>query len=125
MNDHSAKIEKCRTDAHAAQASQAEKMVKRRRLDLIAGVACDNVAVPNPMMDRGRGDPRNILGVIISRDDDKDQYKIEVKAGIMKSLFSRNQFDLCPHHLLTETDVNQDNCDLVREPVRTVPSVQL
>ena len=56
----------------------------------------------------------NILGVIINRDEDKDQYKIAVKAGILKGLYSRNQFDLCPHRLLTETDVNQENSVFLR-----------
>ena len=96
MNDHTAKIiEKCRADDYAAQASQAERcsqvsspIYKRSRLDLKAGVAGDNVAVPILIVDRGRGDHRNILGIIIIRDEDKDQYKIAVKADILKGLIS-------------------------------------
>ena len=74
------------------------------------------------MVDRGRGDPRNILGVIIIRDEDKGQYKIAVKARIMKRLFSRNQFYLCPQRLLTETDVNPEISVSLRAAVITESS---
>ena len=39
-------------------------MVKRNRVD---GEIDDNVAVSIPLVDRGREDPRNILGVIVSK----------------------------------------------------------
>ena len=51
------------------------------------------------MVDRGRGDPRNIIGVIVDRDEN-DLYRIAVKAGILRTKYSRNQFDLCPQRLL-------------------------
>ena len=44
-------------------------MVKQSWIDLKAGEARDTVAVPIPMVDKGRGDPRNILGVIVDRDE--------------------------------------------------------
>ena len=65
-------------------------------MDLQAGKKGDNVAVPVPLVDRGRGDARNILGVIVDKQEDTDQYRIAVKAGILNGLYSRNQFDLCP-----------------------------
>ena len=49
----------------------------------MSGVDGDNVAVLILMVDRGKGDPWNILGFINNRDEDKDQYKIAVKAGIV------------------------------------------
>ena len=55
----------------------------------------DNVAEPIPIVDKGRSDPRNILGVVVDRNE-HDMYKIAVKAGILSTRFSRNQFDLCP-----------------------------
>ncbi|KAK7111892.1 hypothetical protein V1264_011445 [Littorina saxatilis] len=88
--------------------SQAQRMVKRSRVDLKAGEVGDNVAVPVPLVDRGRGDPRNILGVILHRDVETDIYTIAVKAGILHGGYSRNQFDLCPQRLLTEEDVSLD-----------------
>jgi len=80
-------------------------MVKRSRIDLQAGEIGDNVAVPIPMVDRGRGDPRNILGVIIDCNEN-DLYTIAVKVGILRSKYTRNEFSLCPQRLLTNNDVN-------------------
>ncbi|KAG1651814.1 Integrator complex subunit 11 [Nymphon striatum] len=51
--------------AREAQHQQAERMVKRSKVVMKAGVVGDNVAVPIPSVDRGRGDPRNIIGVIV------------------------------------------------------------
>ena len=68
--------------------------------NLRAGSIGKNVAVPNPTVDRGRGDPRNIVGVIMDVTD-KEQYKIAVKCGILKGHYSRNQLDLCPQTLMT------------------------
>ena len=53
-------------------------MVLRSHVDLRAGSIGDNVAVPVPTVDKGRGDPRNILGIIMGVTD-KDQYRIAVK----------------------------------------------
>ena len=66
----------------------------------------DTVAVPVPMVDRGRGDARNILGVIVNRERDTDIYTIAVKSGVLKGGYSRNKFDLCPQRLLSMADVN-------------------
>ena len=44
----------------------------------------DNVAIPIPAVNHGRGDARNILGVIVYRDTEKDLYRIAVKAGLLK-----------------------------------------
>ena len=62
--------------------SQAEGIVKRSRVDLKYVEVRDNVAIPIFMVDRGRGDPLNILGVIL----DCDMYTISVKSGIMKRI---------------------------------------
>src|ERR1051325_6187702 len=40
---------------------QAERMVKRSRIDHAAGNTGDNVTVPIPLVDKGRDDPRNIM----------------------------------------------------------------
>ena len=84
-------------------------MVKRTCVDLKAGVTGGNVAVSVPLVDRGRSYPRNILGVIVNRNLDTDQYAIAVKAGILNGSYFRNQFDLCPPQLLTLDDVDQEN----------------
>jgi hypothetical protein len=86
---------------------QAERMVKRSRLINVPGKTGDNVTVPVPLVDRGRGDSRNIMGIIVDRDEN-DLYRIAVKGGILHGKFSRNQFDLCNQILLLPSDVCQD-----------------
>ena len=65
----------------------------------------DSVTIPIPLVDRGRGDPRNILGVIIDRDEN-DIYTVAVKGGILNSKYCRNQFEVCQQHFLDESSVN-------------------
>ena len=43
----------------------AKRMVKRRKIELALGHRGDNGAIPIPLVDQGRGDPRNILAVIL------------------------------------------------------------
>lgn len=87
--------------------SQAGQIIKCNRVDLKAGEVGDNVAIPIPVVDKGKGDPHSILGVIVNHDENY-LYTIAVKNGILKSKYSWNEFDLCPHILLTSTDVNQE-----------------
>ncbi|KAK7489628.1 hypothetical protein BaRGS_00019023, partial [Batillaria attramentaria] len=118
LDAHTTHIKRRRANAYAAQMSQAERMVKRSRVDLKAGEPGDNVAIPIPSVDRGRGDPRNILGIIVNRDLDTDLYRIAVKAGVLSGQYSRNQFDLCPQRLLSEQDVDQEKTVSLRSAVR-------
>ena len=106
-----------RKRAREAQAQQAERMVKRSRIDLKAGEIGDNVAVPIPMVDRGRGDPRNILGVILDHNEN-DLYRIAVKEGVLKTKYTRTEFTLCPQHLLTIDDVNTTDMISLGEAMR-------
>ena len=75
------------------------------------------MAIPVPLVDRGKGDPRNILGVIVDRLEEKDQYKIAVKAGILNGLYSRNQFDLCSQRLLSVEEINTEKTVSLRSAV--------
>ena len=111
------KIAACRKRASEAQHVQAERMVKRSRVDLQAGAIGDNVAVPIPLVDRGRGDPRNILGVIIDRNE-HDMYTIAVSQGILKTKYTRIDFDLCPQKLLSIADVNTTDRVSLREALK-------
>ena len=105
-----------RSAASSSQLVQAEHMVKRSRLALPTAKPGENVAVPIPLVDRGRGDPRNILGKILNHDEN-DLYTICVKSGILKGTFARNQFDVCPKALLQESDVNQTRTITLRAAV--------
>ncbi|XP_068200665.1 uncharacterized protein [Palaemon carinicauda] len=88
-------IYKNRKSARAAQVCQAKRMVKRSRINLKVREIGDNVAVPVTHVDRRRGDPRNLLGIIMDRNE-KDLYTIGVKAGRLKTEFTRIEFKLCP-----------------------------
>ncbi|XP_068243810.1 uncharacterized protein [Palaemon carinicauda] len=82
-----------RLAASESQRQQAKHMVKRSRTELVAGEIRGNIALPIPLVDRGRGDPRNTLGVIVSRSMN-DQYRVATKSGILKGSYSRSQFDI-------------------------------
>ena len=82
-------------------------MIKRSRIINVPANPGDNVTVPVPLVDRGRGDPRNLLGIVLDRDEN-DTYRIAVRSGNLKGRYSRNQFDLCAQKLINENDVNTD-----------------
>ena len=92
-------------------------MVKCRRLELRATQIGDNVAIPIPQVDRGRGDPRNIVGIVIDCNPETDSYKMALKAGILRDKYFRNQFDMCPKNLISQADINQDRRVSLREAV--------
>jgi len=100
LNQRHVNIHSERNLAQTSQLKQAERMVKRSRVEMVAGKVGDNVAVPIPLVYRGRGDPMNILGIVLDRNEN-DLYTICVKGGILKGKYSRNQFDVCPQTLLT------------------------
>ena len=92
-------------------------MLKRSRLEQVAGNSGDNVVIQIPLVDRGRGDPRNIMGVILDRNEN-DMYRIAVRTGILKGSYSRNQFDLCPHPLYSVNDFSTDKEIGLRQAVQ-------
>ena len=54
IDSRTAQITQRRLEDSIAQKEQAERKVKRSRIDLQAGIIGDNVAVPIPAVDRGR-----------------------------------------------------------------------
>src|SRR5688572_30351836 len=94
-------------NARDSLASQAERMTKRCRVTHAPGNPGDNVTLPIPLVERGRGDPRNLMGVILDRDEN-DMYRIALRTGILEGRYTRNQFELCAQKLLQETDVSRD-----------------
>ncbi|XP_068220838.1 KRAB-A domain-containing protein 2-like [Palaemon carinicauda] len=78
-----------RLAASESQRQQAERMVRGSQTELVAGEIGDNIALPIPLVDRGRGDPRNILGVIVSRSMN-DQYSGHQKWYSKRNLFQES-----------------------------------
>ncbi|XP_060064984.1 mucin-2-like [Ylistrum balloti] len=103
----------------AAQLVHRERMVKCT--DIKTGEPGDNITMPIPMVDRCRGDPRNILGVIVNCDEN-DMYRIVMKAGVFKVKYTRNQFDLCPQQLLNYYDVNMDSTTTLCQALKSTAS---
>ena len=60
------------------------------------------------MVDRGRGDPRNILGVIIDQNEN-DSHTVAVRDGVLKHKYRRIDFNLCQEPLLTISDINTEH----------------
>ena len=65
-----------------------------------------------PVVDRGRCDSRNILGVIVEADLTKDLYRIGTKNGILNSWYARNQFSTCTKGTVNIADVPSVNISL-------------
>ena len=80
-------------------------MLRRSRVINVPASIGDNVTIPIPLVDRGRGDPRNLMGVVLEHNEN-DLYRIAVRNGILAGWYSRNQFHLCPQKLLTDADVS-------------------
>ena len=106
-----------RKRACEAQELQAQKMVKRSRRVLVEASIGDNVTIPIPAVDRGRTDPRNLIGVITDKDD-KGFYQIAVKNGVLDEKFSRNQFDVCAYSMYCVTDMNSERKIPLRKAVQ-------
>nr|XP_022910410.1 uncharacterized protein LOC111421478 [Onthophagus taurus] len=56
------------------------------------------VRVPVPDVDRARGSPRNVLAVITHVED--NLYKLCTESGVLKSKYTRSQFNPCKEKLL-------------------------
>jgi hypothetical protein len=73
----------------------------------------DSVRMSIPEVDRNKGDPRNIIFVIINIDKNKN-YKLGNKNGTLTQLYSRNEFTVCPKPLINVEDVS-DQLKSLRE----------
>ena len=51
----------------------------------------DNVAVPVSEFDKSKGDPPNILGVVLSVDN--NNYVVGTKSGVIQGKLARNQVE--------------------------------
>jgi len=56
---------------------------------------------------QGQGDPRNMLGVIIDKNEN-DLYTIVTRHGILSIKYTRADFTRCRQQLLKDSDINRD-----------------
>lgn len=71
---------------------------------------CVTVAVPE--FDRGRGDPPNVVGVVMEIDQVSQKYKIGTRAGIIETYLERNSFEVVSFKGLRVSDVPQKELSL-------------
>ena len=116
LNRRELEISQQRQASRKCQIDQAERMVKRSRVEHCPAENGDNVAIPVPLVDRGRGYSRNILGVVLERSE-TNTYIIGTRHGILKGSYERIEFELCPQKLLSIADMKRDRIVSLREAV--------
>lgn len=99
-----AKIEREREGAVHSLEKQAKRMKilsDTKHGEVVIG---STVRVPVPDTDRGKGDSRNILAVVIKKTDD-GFYTLGTRNGKLKQLYARSQFTVCDENLISIDEV--------------------
>nr|CAI5832451.1 unnamed protein product [Callosobruchus analis] len=65
------------------------------------------VRIPVPDVDRGRGDTRSVLAVVLEATED-GFYRLGTKQGIISKYYSRSEFSACPANILKMEEIIQD-----------------
>ena len=78
----------------------------------------DNVTIPIPSVDKGRGDRRNILYLVTHFSSHTEQYKLGTRHGLLNSTFSMNQFMPSIFHGFSEAEIDSNTEISVREAAR-------
>ena len=101
--------------SHENLERQADKIVAGSNHVLQMG---NNVTLPVPSVDRGRGDPRNLMCVVTDINTETQQYKLATRYGLLNGSFSRNQFLPCTSNTLLLGSVDFDTEISVRHAAR-------
>ncbi|CAH0385830.1 unnamed protein product [Bemisia tabaci] len=104
-----------RQKASESLKTQAQKMLTRAEKKLARVKVGDCVTVPVSEFDRSRGDPANIIGIVMK--EENGLFQIGSKCGIISTRLARNAFEVVKYKGLKVEDVPQD-CFSVRELVR-------
>ena len=83
---------------------QASKMLRRTTAKFAEVKVGDTVSVPIPSPDRARGDPPNVVGVVVEKTD-RGLYKIGNRKGIIDQTFPRNAFALSKEKFISVEQV--------------------
>ena len=110
-------IRKKTTAAHNSLQGQAAKIINNSDAKFLPVQVGDNVRVGIPDVDRGRGDPRSVLAVVMNVED--GFYKLGTEHGVLKQLYSRNDFSIVHEKLLTLESVGTE-----AKSLRTIASSQ-
>jgi hypothetical protein len=94
---------------------QANRMMARSTRSLRALRVGDNVTVPVSAFDRSKGDPPNLVGVVMEASD--GGYTIGTTSGIIQGKLARNQIEFVKYSKLQPTDIPQTRLS-IREIVQ-------
>jgi hypothetical protein len=97
------------------QATRMRNLSERILSDVDIGT---NVLIQIPNVDRGKGDPRNVLAVVINKDE--LGYKLGTKSGTLRGVYTRNQFELSDSKCLDIGSINNENELSLRQAVSSV-----
>lgn len=75
--------------------------------------------MPIPEVDRGKTDARNLLYVVVAKNEEKQLYQLGTKTGKLKQYYTRNEFDVCKQKFLSIEEVPNEEKSL-REIVSQV-----
>ncbi|XP_026464653.1 KRAB-A domain-containing protein 2-like [Ctenocephalides felis] len=117
LSDHKKLIDDARKKARDNLESQAIKMCNFSKDKFPPAVIGDNVRVSIPDIDRGKTDPKNLICVVLSKDDNTDLYKLGIEEGVLKQSYSRNEFVVCEQKFLSGEEISQDVQKSLREIV--------
>lgn len=95
---------------------QAEKMVARGKGILPPIQVGDNVLVPIPAVDRGRGDPTNLVAVVLEMKEEK--VRVGTRDGVLNTWFERNQVAATRFKSISIDDIRSEDVYSLRELVR-------
>lgn len=114
--DSATVIESERTCATQSMEKQASRMLNRSNkvLDEVE-IGC-SVVIPIPIVDRGKGDPRNIMAVVHEKSE--KGYRLATKHGILLGSYTRNQFEPTDTLFLCPSDILSDNFISFRQAVK-------
>ncbi|KAK3922746.1 SCAN domain-containing protein 3 [Frankliniella fusca] len=93
-----------RSAASSSLKKQAEKMLKTSRQRFPPAAVGDTVIIPVPDVDRGRGDPRNVICVVVEVTED-NLYRLGNKQGRLNTLLARSMFTVRKEKFISVEDV--------------------
>lgn len=97
-------INNSRMNARDGLRKQAEKMKQISESKFPPGKVGQTVRIKIPEVDKSKVDGHNLIGIILEIVDETF-YKIGTRSGILRSLYSRNQFTICKEEFLKADDV--------------------
>ncbi|XP_074040062.1 uncharacterized protein [Leptinotarsa decemlineata] len=115
---NSENIDKERKRSKACLEKQAKKMKANSDKKFPPVTKGVTIRVPIPDVDKGRGDLRNILAVVMDTTED-GFYKLGTANGVLKQLYAGSQFTVCTKSLVRVEDVPDQETGL-----RTVATAQ-